>query len=58
MRRFPQLKLNNALLLTYKTYLYDLTDFEKLFEKKNRDYQARFLNSAHPLEEAKTRKRP
>jgi predicted aminopeptidase len=37
---FAALKLNNALLLTYQTYLYDLSDFEKLYEKKNRDYHA------------------
>ena len=39
-KRFPDLKLNNAILLTYKTYMYDMSDFEKLFEKKNRDYRA------------------
>ena len=39
-KRFSDMKLNNALLLTYKTYLYDMTDFEKLFVKKKRDYKA------------------
>lgn len=39
-KNFPKLKLNNALLLTYKTYFYDLSDFEKLYELKGRNYQA------------------
>jgi predicted aminopeptidase len=38
--KFVDLKLNNALLLTYQTYLYDLSDFQKLYEKKNHDYRA------------------
>lgn len=38
--RFAQLKLNNALLLTYQTYMYDLSDFQKIFDKKNHDYKA------------------
>lgn len=48
---FAELKLNNALLLTYQTYLYDLSDFEKLYEKKNRDYRA-VLEFCKSLEKA------
>lgn len=46
---FPKLKLNNALLLTYKTYVYDLSDFELMFKRKNGDYRE-FLLYAKSLE--------
>jgi predicted aminopeptidase len=39
-KNFLKLKLNNALLLTYQTYFYDLSDFEKLYAKKGFDYKA------------------
>jgi len=38
--KFAEIKLNNALLLTYQTYMYDLSDFQKLYEKKNHNYKA------------------
>lgn len=50
---FPQLKLNNARLLVYKTYLEDLSDFEKLFEKENHDFSA-FLKACQSLEDSKS----
>jgi predicted aminopeptidase len=37
---FAKLKLNNAILLTYKTYFYDLSDFEKVYASKGRNYQS------------------
>ena len=36
---FTKQELNNAILLSYKTYLYDLSDFEILFEAKGRDFK-------------------
>lgn len=36
---FSKQELNNAILLSYKTYLYDLSDFEVLFEAKGRDFK-------------------
>ena len=35
---FPQLKLNNAILLTYDTYINDLSDFKKLYIKMGKDF--------------------
>ena len=37
---FLKLKLNNALLLSYKTYFYDLSDFEKVYAQKGHNFQA------------------
>lgn len=50
--RFPDLELNNARLLVYKTYLGDLHDFERVFEKMGRDFKA-FLRLAKQLEKEK-----
>lgn len=50
--RFPEQKLNNASLLVYQTYYYDLSDFEKFYDKKNRDYRA-MLEFARSLEKSK-----
>ena len=49
--RFDTLKLNNALLLSYKTYMQDLSDFEKLFELVGHDFQ-KFLDECKSLEKA------
>lgn len=35
--KFPQIKLNNAILLYYKTYLSDLNDFERLYQVFGQD---------------------
>lgn len=35
-------KLNNARLLSFKTYFYDLSDFEKIYESMGRDFQKFF----------------
>lgn len=35
---FPGLQLNNAVLLSYKTYMSDLSDFEKLYIKMGRNF--------------------
>jgi predicted aminopeptidase len=37
-KNFASQELNNAILLSYKTYLYDLSDFQKLFELKAHDF--------------------
>jgi hypothetical protein len=42
--------LNNASLLSWKLYVYDLSDFRKTFEKLGRD-PIRFLEFAKSLEE-------
>lgn len=48
-KKFPEQKLNNARLLLYKTYLQDLSDFEKLYEKVGRDFQ-KFIAECQKLE--------
>lgn len=45
-------KLNNASLLAWKTYVYDLSDFQKAFDKMNRD-PIKFLEFAKSLEKSK-----
>lgn len=45
-------RLNNASLLAWKTYLYDMSDFELAFEKMNRD-PLRFIEFAKSLEKSK-----
>jgi predicted aminopeptidase len=35
---FPKAKLNNARLLNYRTYMKDLSDFDKLYELLGRDF--------------------
>lgn len=47
-KRFPELPLNNARLLYYRTYLQDLRDFEELFESAGN--WRRFLACAKTLE--------
>lgn len=68
LRLFPQLKnskyaerlrkdlssenLNNASLLAWKTYVYDLNDFQVVFEKMGRD-PTKFMEFAKSLEKSK-----
>lgn len=49
---FPKITLNNARLNIYKTYLQDLSKFEKLFEKVGRDYR-KFIEECKKLEKQK-----
>jgi predicted aminopeptidase len=37
-KHFGESKLNNAVLLSYRTYYQDLSVFEKAFEKTNRNW--------------------
>lgn len=51
--KFPKIDdLNNARLLLYKTYLQDISDFEKLYEQSNRDFDT-FLQKCRSLENSK-----
>lgn len=49
--RFPEIDLNNARLLNYKTYMQDLSDFEKLYESVGRDF-SRFIEKCKGLEKS------
>lgn len=51
-KKFQKLKLNNARLLVYRTYMQDLDDFEKLYEKTGRDFK-KFLEECKGLEKEK-----
>lgn len=51
-KKFPELALNNARLLLYKTYLQDLGDFQKLYESSNSDFSI-FIEKCRSLEKAK-----
>jgi len=46
--RFPKIKLNNARLVMYRTYLSDFSAFEKLWELTENNIQA-FLKACEPL---------
>ena len=48
---FENMKLNNALLMQYKLYVSDLSDFEKMFNLLNRDL-AKFIEFCKSLEDA------
>lgn len=50
--KFPEIELNNARLLVYKTYMNDLTDFEKLYQVSKSDFQL-FMENCKKLESAK-----
>ncbi len=50
--KFPEIELNNARLLVYKTYMNDLTDFEKLYQVSKSDFQL-FMKNCKKLESAK-----
>lgn len=51
-KKFPEAQLNNARLLVYKTYMQDLADFERLYEKVDGNYQA-FVEKCKSLETSK-----
>jgi predicted aminopeptidase len=51
-KKFPQVKLNNARLLVYKTYSEDLSDFEKLYQLVGQDYK-KFIEECKKLESEK-----
>lgn len=48
---FPELKLNNARLLLYKTYMQDLSDFQKLYDRAGQNF-SEFINQCKSLESA------
>jgi predicted aminopeptidase len=50
-KKFHTIKLNNARLLVYRTYMQDLGDFEKLFEKTGKDFK-KFISECQGLETA------
>lgn len=50
--KFPDLQLNNARILVYKTYVADLSDFQKLFEKNNFDFK-KMIDECKTLESSK-----
>ncbi len=50
--RFEKVQLNNAYLASLNTYVYDLSDFEKLFEQVKGDFSA-FLKTCKSLEREK-----
>jgi predicted aminopeptidase len=47
--KFTQVTMNNARLLVYRTYMQDLEDFEKLFQKTGRNFKA-FLEECKKLQ--------
>lgn len=50
--KFPEIELNNARLLVYRTYMNDLADFEKLYQASKGDFQL-FMENCKKLETAK-----
>lgn len=51
-KKFGEIELNNARLLVYKTYMQDLSDFEKLYEQEEKNFE-KFLERCKSLEDAK-----
>jgi predicted aminopeptidase len=51
-KSFNKIKLNNARLLVYKTYLQDMSDFEELYELMGHDFK-RFMGQCKDLESSK-----
>lgn len=49
--KFPTLELNNARLLIYKTYMQDLSDFEKLYANVGQNFKL-FLDQCRNLEKS------
>lgn len=49
-KKFPEIQLNNARLLIYKTYMQDLSEFEKLYELSSQNMET-FLNHCRSLED-------
>lgn len=52
MKGFEQAALNNARLMVYRTYMQDLSDFQKLYDQLGMDMQA-FLKACSSLEKSK-----
>jgi hypothetical protein len=50
-KHFSELKLNNAILLGYKTYVNDLSEFERVYSKSNN--MKDFLNLIRTIEDSK-----
>lgn len=50
--KFQDIKLNNARLLVYRTYMQDLGDFEKLYDKVGGDFK-KFVEECKSLEKEK-----
>jgi predicted aminopeptidase len=50
---FPKRKLNNAVLLSYETYVSNLSPFQDLYEKLGRDL-TRFMREVSKLKDSKT----
>ncbi|OFZ20056.1 MAG: hypothetical protein A2Z20_08100 [Bdellovibrionales bacterium RBG_16_40_8] len=48
-KNFSKTKLNNAVLLYYKTYMFDLGDFQKLYDHFNQDIE-KFITFCKTLE--------
>lgn len=51
-KNFPKIQLNNARLLVYRTYMSDLSDFEKLYTKSEGDW-AQFFKYCSALEKSR-----
>ena len=51
-KKFHAIKLSNARLLVYRTYMQDLSDFEKLYEKTGKDFK-KFIEECRNLESEK-----
>ncbi|MCX7978746.1 MAG: aminopeptidase, partial [Bdellovibrionaceae bacterium] len=57
--KFPNLELNNARLVMYKTYYKDLSEFEKLYKKTNSNFHLflaelrKLRNSKNPVHDLK-----
>lgn len=51
-KKFQDIKLNNARLLVYRTYMQDLGDFEKLYGKVGGDFK-KFVDECKSLEKEK-----
>lgn len=52
LQKFSEIKLNNARLLVYKTYMQDLEDFQKLYDLLGQNYSV-FIEKCKSLESAK-----
>ena len=51
-KKFPEIELNNARLLVYKTYMQDLSDFEALYQLVNGSFEE-FIKRCKSLESVK-----
>jgi predicted aminopeptidase len=51
-KKFSAMKLNNARLLVFRTYMQDLEDFDKLYVKIGKDFK-KFIDACRGLEKEK-----